>query len=152
MRYSPMTIGLITVTLTLNSQQGALSAPAFSAECTDKAVHAYRYYTGLDGSIAKDYWSKGEKFNGKWTFIYTGGKYLVIDNEKIHIVAEVQNNLVAIDPTEGFDGASVWSYAINLDVKKIVAAQVQTDGPFLGSGVKTRSVELECEFTMKEPK
>ena len=43
-------------------------------------------------------------------------------------------------------GSGVWTYVINLEVEEIVAAEI-TGSDIIGSGVKGRVVQLDCDFT-----
>lgn len=125
------------------------SVKPFSAVCTDKHVAAYRYALDIEGKEVKgNGWSSGEKFiSGEWKILYSGGKYVTLDGKKIPIVARAGANLIFAKPGIALFGADIWSYAVNLKLKKVVAAQVHSfDG--LGDGIKTRSIELKCKFVI----
>ncbi|MBZ0131246.1 MAG: hypothetical protein K8F53_01410, partial [Rhodocyclaceae bacterium] len=63
------------------------SVKPFSAVCTDVHVAAYRYELDLEGKVTSDEWSEGEKFGSKWKIIYTGDDSVVVDDEKLPVVA-----------------------------------------------------------------
>jgi len=46
-------------------------------------------------------------------------------------------------------GVGIWVYAINLKLKKILAAQVQT-GHGVFDVIKTRSVSFDCAFDFQK--
>jgi len=121
------------------------SVKPFSAVCTDVHVAAYRYELDLEGKVTSDEWSEGEKFGSKWKIIYTGDDSVVVDDEKLPVVALNGPSIIFASPGNALFGAGIWVYAVNLKLKKIVAAQVNShDG--LGTGIKTRSVEFKCDF------
>ncbi len=117
----------------------------FSATCKDKKVEAYRYSTDINGKVTYDEWSKGEKFNTEWHFKYIGGNEIFLDGKPFPIVAKSGPCLVFSDGGEAPFGVGIWVYAINLKLKRIVAAQVQASYGIL-DGIKTRSVCLDCDF------
>jgi len=117
----------------------------FSATCKDKQVEAYRYATDVNGKIINDEWSKGEKFQSKWHFKYTGGDVILLDGKPFPIIAKSGPCIIFSDGGEAPFGVGIWVYAINLKLKRIVAAQVQA-GHGIIVGIKTRSVCLDCDF------
>lgn len=119
--------------------------PPFSATCKDKQVKAYRYAVDVNGKVINDEWSEGEKFQSGWHFIYNGGNAILLDGKPFPIVGRSGPCLVFSDGGEAPFGVGIWVYAINLKLKKIVAAQVQTSHGIL-DGIKTRSVCLDCIF------
>lgn len=121
----------------------------FIADCKAKQVIAYRYSTDLNGKIKTDKWSKGEKFEAGWHFFYSGGNTVKLDDVHLPILAKTGPCLIVAEPTEAPFGAGIWVYAINLKLRKIVAAQVQTNFGLIGDGVKTRSVSLDCDFKIQ---
>lgn len=118
---------------------------SFAATCKDKNVVAYRYSIDANGKVKEDKWSKGEKFTSKWNFKYKGGDTIILDGKVFPISSKSGPCLVFSDDTESLLGIGIWVYAINLKLKKIVAAQVQA-GHGIINGVKTRSVCLDCVF------
>lgn len=119
--------------------------PPFSASCTDKMVKAYRYTTDVNGKVINDEWSEGEKFQSGWHFKYTGGDVILLDGKLFPIIAKSGPCLVFSDGNEAPFGVGIWVYAINLKLKRIVAAQVQA-GHGIIDGIKTRSICLDCLF------
>ena len=135
----------ILVSLLLVSLSSAEDLYPFTATCKDKQVIAYRYSIDVNGKVKDEEWSKGEKFTSKWNFKYTGGDTIMLDGKVFPIVSKSGPCLVFSDNTEPLFGIGIWVYAINLKLKKIVAAQVQT-GNGIVNGIKTRSVCLDCVF------
>ena len=97
-----------------------------------------------------DEWSTDETFPGDhWeTFKYTQGQDFVIlqkTNKRLPIVASYEGGIVIVEVSVGASAVSVWSYAINLKMQRIVASQVNSYAVF-GTGIKGRVVQLECTF------
>ena len=136
----------------LGSAQGHAASlnPPFAATCQDVLAHAYRDGTDLLGTPMGESWSTDEHFNAVWKFVYKKSGQITIDDKKGVILAQHPGVLIVteVGVTNGI-GASVWTYAIHLGMKKIVGAQVHAHGSFDGTnmqGVKTRSVNLNCKF------
>jgi hypothetical protein len=123
--------------------------PPFSATCTDKMVKAYRYSIDVRGNTTYDGWSEGEKFQSGWHFRYNGGNIILLDDKPFPIIGRRGSCFVFYDGVEAPFGVGIWVYAINLKLKKIVAAQVQAGHGIL-DGIKTRSVCLGCTFKFDE--
>ena len=122
--------------------------PPFSAICECIGAHGYRSGTDFLGNPIKDSWTTSEQFFSKWKFLYSGGDSIHIDGEKIPIIVQCSDVIMAGSSGVSWLGADVWTYAIHLGLRKIVACQVNAFG-FAGSklkGVKTRAVELDCVF------
>lgn len=138
-------IGLAVVLLvSLAARAGAEIKPApFDAVCHAVETHAYR----SDSTLGAE-WSTGEKFLGDpWKFRYRGDDYVLIDDRKVPIVARLEDIIIiAADAGEALFGAGIWSYAINLKLGAIVASQVNGHDDVFSTGVKTRSVEFNCNF------
>ena len=145
---------LLTLLLTCVSFAESTSInPPFSAICECVKGHAYRHGTDILGNPMPDEWSTNEDFRGsKWKFIYTGNNSIVIDGLRIPILAQHPGVIIAGKGSSNGIGASIWTYAIHLGLKKIVASQVNAFGGFLGKsqGLKTRSVNLKCKFDIHE--
>jgi hypothetical protein len=121
----------------------------FTARCKDKRVEAYRFSIGVDGKVSDDYWSRGEKFNSEWVFQYIGGNEIVLDNKSHSIIAKSGPCFsFAVFSQDPF-GVSIWTYAINVGIKSVVAAQVQASIGIV-DGTKTRAVELDCDFDFSD--
>ncbi len=125
------------------------AVPPFSATCSDVQVEAYRYETDINGKVITNHWSRGEKFSGgKWKFLYTGEDKVVVDGEPKQIVAAHGGSLLVASPLSAPFGAGVWVYAIHTKLRRIVAAQVHvSESKWLGGAIKTRSVQLEYDFS-----
>ncbi len=75
---------------------------------------------------------------------------MFIDDKKAFILAQHPGVLLVTDggSTNGI-GATVWTYAIHLGMKKIVGSRVNAVGGFDGTrpqGVKGGAVNLNCKF------
>ncbi|MGP1397358.1 MAG: hypothetical protein ACTS3R_17785 [Inquilinaceae bacterium] len=125
--------------------------PAFDASCTDVRTHGFRDETNIVGERRTKDWTVTEMFNSTWTFRYRSGGVIVVEGRGIPIVATLPGVIIAVDRAAGDFGASVWSYAINLHLKSITAAQVNGNvmigETFKQVGVKSRVIELDCAFT-----
>ena len=125
--------------------------PSFTAVCDDKNTHSFRSGIDLLGKMLPDNWSaEYDEFPGPiWeTFKYMQGQnFLLLEraNKRLPITAYHDGGMVVVDVAATADAVSVWTYAINVKIKRIVASQVNSFAA-LGTGVKGRVVELECAF------
>ncbi len=128
------------------SKADDLSRP-FTAECKATGVHAYRFEVTRSGTVTARGWDVGERFGRPWVFRWVPPDNLMLDGESLIIASKKDEVLSAIDQwTEAPLGVGVWSYAINVPLRSVVAAQVNAFSGAFGRGVKTRSVEFECSF------
>ncbi len=70
---------------------------------------------------------------------------MFLDGKPFPVTASSGPCLVFSDIGKGPLGVGIWVYAINVKLKKIVAAQVHASHS-LSEEVKTRSVSLDCYF------
>jgi hypothetical protein len=127
----------------------AVDNPKFIATCKDVMTHGYRLGTDIAGIPMEETWSTDEHFNLTWIFQYEGGDYIFIDGKRGRVLAHHPGVLIVSDmPSSNEVGASVWIYAIQLGMRKIVASQVNAYGGFESPmrGVKARSTNLACQF------
>ena len=117
----------------------------FTAVCDADGVHAYRHDTTMSGDDMGAEWTSGEKFAGKWRFTFDGER-IEIDGEEAGLLFWDGNVLAATTGDSTDSSVSIWTYAINLDLEDIVAAQVNAYR-VMGTGIKTRAVNFVCEFT-----
>jgi len=138
-------VGLIL--LLVDHSHAASSNPPFAASCQDVLTHAYRDGTDLHGKPVGESWSNDEHFNSTWKFVYKGGRQITIDDKQAIVVQEHPGVLIAIEGSTNGQASGVWSYAIHLGMKKVVASQVNAFGSLDDAkGVKARSVNLKCIF------
>lgn len=131
----------------------AVENPAFVATCMDEATHAYRAGTDILGADIEEAWSTDERFHSTWTFQYDGGDQVLIDGKRGRVLAQHYGVMILSDePSSNGVGASVWTYAVQLGMQKIVASQVNAYGGFgrPNRGVKARSTNLSCRFEFKK--
>ncbi len=142
----------IAIILVITTAAYSATEPrSFNATCIDKQTHGYRANTDLTGErMLPDTWSTDEKFIGGHfeTFRYISGQnsvHLTKRNLNAPIVAKTSNTIIFVDVHQAETAISLWSYAVNLRIKKIVGTQVNAFENF-GTGLKARVVELQCEF------
>jgi len=119
-------------------------ADQFVAVCDADGVHAYRNSTNISAEPMGAEWKSGERFSGKWRFAFDGKK-IQVDGKEAVLISWNGNVLTAISAVVLEDAASIWSYAINLDLEEIVGAQVNAYRT-IGTGIKTRAVNFKCRF------
>ena len=131
---------------------------SFVATCEAQGTRRYDHLTNLSGELVTREWSKNEKFftDGPWeVFSYKSGDsyvHLLKTDTRAKIVARFPNLLIANHSSEGTRGISVWSYAMNLHLNEIVAAQTNASGSNgedkdkVMAGLKARIVQLKCDF------
>lgn len=119
-------------------------ADQFVAVCDADGVHAYRNSTNISGEPMGAEWTTGETFAGKFRFSFDG-ETVEVDGKEAVLISWNGNVLTALTAGISEDAASVWSYAINLDLEEIVGAQVNAYR-VLGTGIKTRAINFKCEF------
>ena len=129
---------------------GAGENPRFSATCTDVATHAYRAGTDIWGKSMQETWStNNERFYATWKFEYDGKGHIFINGKEGRVLAQHPGVLIVSEvPRSNGVGAGVWTYAIQLGMKKVVASQVNANGGFepQSRGVKARSTNFDCQF------
>ena len=148
------TIALLAfILLSIEPARAASTNPPFAATCQDVLTHVYRDETDVLGNPMGEKWSTDEHFNIIWKFIYEGGDHIIVGGKRAQIIAQHPGVLIVLETSGGQQGSGfasgVWSYAIHLVMKRIVASQVNAfgtrDSP--DHGVKSRSVNLKCTFT-----
>jgi len=140
-------VGLIL--LIVDHSHAASSNPPFAASCQDVLTHGYRDGTDLNGKPVAESWSNDEHFNSTWKFVHKGGQQITIDDKQAIIALEHPGVLIVIDGSTNGHASGVWSYAIHLGMKKVVASQVNAFGSLDDTtrlGVKARAVNLKCIF------
>ena len=120
-------------------------ADSFTAVCDADGVHAYRHDLNMAGDDMGANWSTGEKFPGKFRFSFDG-ENLEIDGKQAAVLYWNGIVLVAMDGGTTDSAASIWTYAINLDLEEVVGAQVNAFRN-IGTGVKARAMNFKCEFS-----
>ena len=127
------------------------SNPGFEASCKDVVTHGYRASTDIQGNDIGDSWTTNEEFNSSWHFSFTPPDKLFIDNNPAYILAQNPGLIIAAEaPGNNGDAAGVWTYAIHLGMKEVVASQVNAAGDFAPQmqSIKTRSTSFTCEFDL----
>ena len=147
-----MRLGVFAITILFAAQiVSAGEDPKFSATCTDVTTHGYRAGNDLLGKPMKETWSTDERFNSTWRFEYDGKGHILIDGKEGRLLAQHPGVLIISDvPVSTGIGAGIWTYAIQLGMKKIVASQVNAHGGYMPQmqGVKARSTNLDCQFNV----
>ena len=94
-------------------------------------------------------WTENESFfEEDWVFTYSGGETIDIHGESATAIPLKGDLLVALQPSLGLIGGGVWSYAVNLQTREILATQVLGGiggAPF----VSGRLVQLSCNWDVK---
>lgn len=121
------------------------AAESFKFSCAAEKGIGYRFDTDFSGKSMGAEWSQETGFNSDWTFEYPGyGDDVFIDGKPA--LGFVGNKTVmALEFSENEFGQSLWSYAINLQLDRVVAAQVNTANLTNVSGsMKARAIPLKC--------
>ena len=140
LRYFILAIPLIIVM----SQQTS-ATEKFKMLCKAQEGIGYRYDTDLNGAPMNEKWTSETGFSSDWLFEYPGtGDDIFIDN-KAALGFLSAKTAIAIEYAENNNAQSVWSYAINLQINRVVASQVNTNIFGSASGMKTRSIVLGCK-------
>lgn len=118
----------------------------FSATCKEVATHSI-----VNFSKDAPEWSIREGPThypaSPWTFIYTGGSSIIVDNRPFQVLEKSEKSLIAIDHGSNITATSAWMYAINLELGEIVASRVNSYEDVLGAGLIAGSVQFVCDFT-----
>ena len=126
--------------------------PRFKAECTDGSTHGFRAGTDINGMVMEGTWDTEERFNTTWTFEYDGAGLILIDGKPGRTLAQHPGVMIVSErPGTNGTAAGIWTYAIQLGLKSIVASQVNAYGGFgpAMAGVKARSTNLDCSFDVQ---
>ena len=121
--------------------------PGFTAICTIDESRRYDSGYRYDGSRMEPEWSENENFaTPDWAFSYKGGNKIEIAGNEHTAMPFSKDLLFAIEPAEGPIGASFWMYAINLQMKEIVATELNSS---IGAGpqIKARIVTFKCKWS-----
>ncbi len=133
----------LCIVLAPRGQAEDLFQKTFTLICDDVEVHAYRY--GVTANKVLREWSTEEKFPGKWVFTWDPRGDLTLDGKLLTVVAAGPYGVIGMSGGQNPTAASSWSYALNFDLRTVVAAQVNTSS-VLGPAIKTRIVEFACQL------
>lgn len=122
-------------------------AEGFTAICEAEETHAYRNSLDASGRNLGSEWSDDEKFFNKWTFVFNGGEEILLNGIPLQILFWDGTSLIAIEHTESDTAVSTWTYAFNLKLKDVVGSQVNSYR-ILGTGIKARSTNFDCDFSI----
>ena len=118
----------------------------FTAYCSPEGSRRYDSGDAYDGSKMGPSWTKNESFfNEDWVFAWSGGESMVIHGESATAFPGKEDLVVALQPSLGPVGGGVWTYAVNLQTREILATQVLGGiggAPF----VSGRLVQLSCNW------
>jgi hypothetical protein len=145
---------LATFIFTTYSYAASINPP-FSATCEDTETHGYRHGTDLDGKPMEESWTADEHFHSKWKILYSGGNSIIIDGKQADVLVQHAGVIIAGEkPATNGIASGIWTYAIHLGLKKVVATQVNAHGHFEKElqGVKARVVNLNCKFEIHKSK
>jgi hypothetical protein len=119
----------------------------FSAICTTDESRRYDSAYAYDGSRLEPEWSENENFyTPDWAFSYKGGDTIEIAGKEYTALLFGPELIFAVEPSVGSVGVSLWTYAINLKMKEIVATQVNSS---IGAAplIKARIVTFDCKWS-----
>jgi len=125
--------------------------PGFEAVCKDMVTHGYRDETNIHGEEMGESWSTNEKFGSTWEFNFMPPDTILIDGKPGYVLAQTPAVVIAAEaPGNNGNSAGIWTYALHLGMKKVVASQVNAFGGFdpARRGVKARSTNFDCEFKL----
>lgn len=92
-------------------------------------------------------WSENENFfTPDWAFSYKGGDRIEIAGKEYNALVFTPELIFTIEPSEGPIGASLWTYAINLAMKEVVATEINSS---VGGApqIKARIVTFDCKWS-----
>lgn len=114
-------------------------AEAINLSCSD--VRAYGYSFDPKGFKG---WGE-EKFNSKWLIKYDGkSDTALIDGNEVYAIPGNGTVILMDYTTNNRTSHSMMSYAINFKTKKVTASRVGAYEDIMGSGVKSISIEFNC--------
>ena len=119
----------------------------FTAICTTDKSRRYDSGYAYDGSRMEPEWSENENFfTPDWAFSYKGGDRIEIAGKEHPVAVFSPELLFAVEQTSGISGASMWTYAINLEMKELVATYVQSN---IGGApqITARIVTFDCKWS-----
>lgn len=144
-------IGISLLMLFVIPIHAQVSNPGFNATCKDLNTHGYRAANDLQGNSMPGGWTTSEKFNSTWQFSFTPPDKLLIDGKPAYILAQNTGVIIAAEaPAANSNSAGVWTYAIHLGMKKILASQVNAAGNFdpRTQIIKARTTNFNCDFDL----
>jgi hypothetical protein len=147
------TFGACLMLLGVATSHAQSSNPGFEAVCKDIVTHGFRSATDIQGENLGDSWTTNEKFNSSWQFSFSPPDKLRIDNKPAFILAQNPGLIIAAEaPGNNGNAAGVWTYAIHLGMRKVVASQVNAAGNFdpRMQIIKARTTSFSCEFDLNE--
>ena len=113
------------------------SANPIDLNCKDKRTFGYRYDSPLPPK-----WGD-ETFNTTWSIRYDGvSDRALIDNKPV-MALKGNGTVILIEYSANQNSQSLWSYAIHLAEGRVTASQVNVYD-MMGAGLKSRSVEMDC--------
>ena len=117
---------------------------AFNFTCKPVDGYAFRSDEDINGNKMPNEWTK-ETGLPTINIAYPGsGEYALIDGKRHMAIAE-GTNVIVLEYASNGQSQSLWSYAVNLKLREVVAAQVNTSFVFGMGGLKTRAIQLRCK-------
>ena len=115
----------------------------FNFTCKPVDGHAFRSNEDINGNKMPDEWTR-ETGLPEIRISYPGsGDTALIDGKQNMAIVE-GTNIIILEYASNGQSQSLWSYAVNLKLREVVAAQVNTSFVFGMAGLKARAVQLRC--------
>ena len=118
------------------------AAPAFKFQCNDKKTVGYRMDKS-SGQVLSDKWGE-ESFGSTWNFEYDGVSKEVLIDGKPNFAFFGEDTVIILEYANNGIAQSLWTYAVQLKMDKVVASQVNAAEGMGRSTIKSRVVELNC--------
>jgi len=123
------------------NQAGA--AERFDLTCSPVDGYAFRSSEDINGRKMPDEWTK-ETGLPVIRISYPGsGEVALIDGKQNMAIVEDQN-LIILEYSSNGQAQSLWSYAVNLKLREVTAAQVNSAVVFGMGSLKSRAIQLRC--------
>ena len=120
----------------------------FTAVCSETSAQTFRESADSVGGERRVGWTAdGTVGASQWEFEYVGGDTLRVDGKDVELATRTSKFLLAVSSGDSDSGTNAWSYAVHVEMKRIVAGTVGVYSDALGDGIFTSAVELTCTFS-----
>ena len=121
----------------------AKAAEMFNFTCSPVDGYAFRSGEDISGKKMPDEWTKETglptiKISYPWS-----GEFALIDGKQ-HMAIVEEQNLIILEYSSNGQAQSLWSYAVNLKLREVTAAQVNSAVVFGMGSLKSRAIQLRC--------
>lgn len=138
-----MLIRIATVFFSAIIAGNASAAEKFAFTCAPVDGYAFRSSEDINGKKMPDEWTK-ETGLPTIKISYPGSGEIALIDGKQHMAIVEEQNLIILEYSSNGQAQSLWSYAVNLKLREVTAAQVNSAVVFGMGSLKSRAVQLRC--------